>query len=134
MQAKAYWGYGKDLVQSWHADLEITAEQIRSCPICVAELHKVVGFYMLVPGTDSWRLQHLWIQAEFMRRGIGRTLLTHALERATEAGAAQVFVDADPNAEGFYLKLGANRIATIAAPIPGNQNRVRPQLVFRLAC
>jgi molybdenum cofactor cytidylyltransferase len=65
-----------------------------------------------------------------MHRGIGRALLAHALATAARGGAAEVIVDADPNAESFYLECGAIRRGEVAAPIAGQPNRVRPQLAF----
>ena len=41
-------------------------------------------------------------------------------------------IDADPNAELFYLAYGAIRTGTIAAPIEGVPDRVRSQLHFRV--
>jgi hypothetical protein len=41
-----------------------------------------------------------------------------------------VFIDADPHAEAFYRACGALRIGGVAAPIDGQPQRVRPQLVL----
>ena len=59
-------------------------------------------------------------------------LAAHALETAARGGAASVSVDGDPNAERFYLACGAERRGEIAAPIPGEPGRVRPQFAFAL--
>jgi len=61
---------------------------------------------------------------------IGRELLNHALARAAQGGASEVTVDADPNAESFYLACGGTRRGEVPAPIPGQPERVRPQLEF----
>jgi hypothetical protein len=42
-------------------------------------------------------------------------------------------VDADPHAERFYLACGAVSIGTVAAPIAGQPDRVRPQFAFACA-
>src|SRR5260370_14767770 len=49
----------------------------------------------LVPSTQSWKLDHLWVLPQFMDRGIGRALVAHALETAARGGASCVIVDAD---------------------------------------
>jgi len=67
---------------------------------------------------------------QFMDRGIGRALVAHALETALRGGASSVTVDADPNAESFYLTCGAERCGEVPAPIPEQPERVRPQLAF----
>jgi len=68
-----------------------------------------------------------------MRRGVGRALVSHALQTASRGGASEVTVDADPNAEAFYLDCGAVRCGEVAAPIAGQPTRVRPQLTFQVA-
>ena len=82
------------------------------------------------PGQSAWELDNLWVAPEFMRRGIGRSLLRHALGTAARGGAVEVTVDADPNAEAFYVSCGAIRRGEVAAPIRGEPARVRPQLAF----
>jgi hypothetical protein len=46
-------------------------------------------------------------------------------------GAAQVDVQAEPHAEGFYLHMGARRVGEFAYVLDG-QPRVLPKLVFDL--
>jgi hypothetical protein len=46
------------------------------------------------------------------------------------AGGNALAIDADPNAEAFYLAKGARRIGEIAAPIEGHPDRVRPQMLL----
>ena len=90
----------------------------------------VAGFYSLSPSGRSWQLDHLWVLPRFMRVGVGRALLSHALETAARGGAVEVTVDADPNAELFYLECGAVRRGAVPAPLPGQPGRARPQLAF----
>jgi molybdenum cofactor cytidylyltransferase len=131
LRAKAYWGYAEAQVEAWRVSLEVSAESVSVHPTFVAELDgDVVGFYSLTPSASSWELDNLWVAPEHMRRGFGRLLVLHALQTAAEGGAPSVVVDADPNAEPFYVACGATRTGEIAAPIAGQPDRVRPQLTF----
>ena len=131
--SKAQWGYSAAVLESWRAQLTIGATDIRERPTFVIEhAGEIAGFYSLKPAPDTWTLDNLWVAPARTRRGIGRRLLAHALEFAERHGAAEVRVDADPNAEAFYLSCGAERRGAITAPIPDEPGRVRPQLVFRL--
>ena len=89
-----------------------------------------MGFYSLRPSQSAWELDNLWVLPKFMHQGIGRALLAHALATAARGGASEITVDADPNAESFYLECGAIKRGEIPAPIAGQPKRVRPQLVF----
>ena len=132
LKAKAYWGYSADTIESWRQDLSVSSDTITSRPTFVAAVgDEIAGFYSLVPSTQSWKLDHLWVLPQFMDRGIGRALVVHALETAVRGGAPCVTIDADPNAESFYLTCGADRCGEVPAPIPGQPKRVRPQFAFR---
>jgi ribosomal protein S18 acetylase RimI-like enzyme len=132
LKAKASWGYAADTIELWKQDLSISTDAITSRPTFVAAVgDEIVGFYSLLPSNHSWKLDHLWVLPQFMDRGIGRALVAHALETAARGGACSMTVDADPNAESFYLACGADRCGEVPAPIPGQPERVRPQLAFR---
>jgi ribosomal protein S18 acetylase RimI-like enzyme len=129
--AKAHWGYTQDALAAWQSQLAISSADIRSKFVFVAVIDdEVAGFYSLTPGEASWELDNLWVLPKFMNRGIGRTLLSHALEAASNRGAAEITVDSDPNAELFYRACGAVRRGEVPAPIAGEPQRVRPQLAF----
>jgi len=132
LKAKAYWGYPADTLESWKQELTVSTRTVTSRPTFVAVIRdEIVGFYSMSPSHDAWKLEDLWVLPRFMERGIGRALVAHALETAARGGASSVTVDADPNAESFYLACGADRYGEVPAPIPGEPGRVRPQLAFR---
>lgn len=131
LRAKRHWGYPESQISAWRTDLQLSADAVRTHPTFVGELDgRVVGFYSLVPSQSAWELGNLWIEPAHMRRGYGRELLNHALRTATEGGATGLHVDADPNAEAFYVACGATRLGTVPAPIAGDPGRVRPQFLF----
>jgi len=131
LEAKAYWGYSREELKSWRDQLKVSPSDVASKPIYVGAINgEVVGFCSLAPSGQAWKLDNLWVAPQFMHRGVGRALLAHALEVAFRGGASSVTVDADPNAESFYLSCGAVRCGEVPAPIPGHTDRVRPQLVF----
>ena len=130
-RAKAHWGYSTEILEGWRSQLTISSADISSKVVFVAVIEEEpVGFYSLTPTGPAWELDNLWVLPEFMRQGIGRALLSHALETAASRGALEVIVDSDPNAEAFYLACGAIRRGQVPAPIAGDPYRVRPQLAF----
>ena len=132
-EAKAMWGYSTEALAAWKDQLTITASDIESRPVSVAELDgAIAGFYSLATAASDWELDNLWVAPSHGRRGIGKALLTHALVQARLGGAQRLLIDADPHAEPFYLQRGAIRTGEVAAPIPGQPGRVRPQLTFAI--
>jgi ribosomal protein S18 acetylase RimI-like enzyme len=131
MLAKSHWGYSTEALERWRPELAVSPTNVREGLTFVAVVSaEIVGFYSLRPSRAAWELDNLWVLPKFMHQGIGRALLTHALATAARGGASEITVDADPNAESFYLECGAIRRGDVLAPIPGQPKRVRPQLAF----
>jgi len=131
MRAKSHWGYSAEALEQWRPELAVSPANVRERPTFVAVVGaEVAGFYSLHTSRAAWELDNLWVLPRFMHQGIGRALLAHALATAAHGGAREVTVDADPNAEPFYLECGAVRRGDVPAPIPGQPKRVRPQLAF----
>jgi len=130
-RAKAHWGYPSDALARWRDELTVTRAAIVSLPTVVAECDgAVVGFFQLRLDGAGAALEHLWVQPQQMGHGIGRTLLQRALDNTRAAGHDRLCIDADPHAEAFYRACGAVRVGEVAAPIAGQPQRVRPQMVL----
>jgi GNAT superfamily N-acetyltransferase len=128
-RAKALWGYPVDMLEQWRVELSPTETCINTLPTFVAEIDGVVaGWCQIGMNFTPVALEHLWVDPDFMRRGVGRALITAACEHLKLHKVRMLAIDADPHAEPFYLHCGAVRTGEIAAPIPGNPNRIRPQL------
>jgi GNAT superfamily N-acetyltransferase len=55
-------------------------------------------------------LDDLWVEPPSMGGGIGRALFQEAVRRAGELGATSVEWETEPNATGFYERMGARRV------------------------
>jgi len=131
MRAKAHWGYAPAQLEGWSDSLRQSVDSVRTRPVFVAELEgKMAGFYALLARGDACALDDLWVAPDCMNRGVGRALVAHARETAAALGAASLHIDADPHAERFYVACGARRVGELTAPIEGQPDRVRPQLVL----
>jgi GNAT superfamily N-acetyltransferase len=123
--AKRAWGYQQEDLQHWRPQLTLSPSMLSSYVVNVAEVDgEVRGFYALRRSGERWHLEHLWIDPRHWRRGIGRTLMAHALDAAVAGGAEGLEVEADPNAEPFYRRIGARRVGSVPAPTrdaPGRQ-------------
>jgi hypothetical protein len=58
-------------------------------------------------------------------------LFAHALEQTRGLGFGQLEIESDPNAEGFYLRMGAHRVGMSIKDFEG-QHRELPVLVYEL--
>ena len=128
MQAKARWGYSASQLEAWRPSLAVTVEQLRSQPAFVLEADGAVGFYSLRVVDGICELDNLWVVPSEVGRGHGRELLAHAVNVAHSMGLREIVIDADPNAENFYVHCGATVTGAVPAPIEGQPGRTRPQL------
>lgn len=129
LAAKAHWGYSDAQLEAWRDDLLTSAESLSERPTLVAlESGDLVGVAQVDPAATPWELVSCWVAPSHMRHGIGRALLHAMKAEVARAGQHALHIDADPNAEPFYLALGAVRVGQVPAPIPGLPERVRPQL------
>jgi GNAT superfamily N-acetyltransferase len=127
--AKRYWGYPEQWMERWQESLTITSDFIRRNEVYAATLDReIVGFYALAGQGREIELEHLWVTPEHIGTGVGRALFDHAVRRAGSLGAEVLGIEADPNAEGFYRRMGARRVGETSYPID-NQRRVLPLLV-----
>jgi len=106
--AKARWGYETELVRGWADGLDLEGAEERWV---AEEGGAVVAWASLVPPADGvCVLDDLWVDPAASGRGIGSRLFALAAARAGELGARRLEWDSDPNATGFYEKLGARRL------------------------
>lgn len=131
--AKSHWGYPPQTMNAWREELTIDVSRDTEFPTMVAECDgKIAGTYRLARDDRNLELDFLWIHSSFMRKGIGKALVAHAIAKAHSQGVSRLNIDADPNAVEFYEKCGARRIGTVAAPIDEQPNRVRHLLAIDL--
>lgn len=130
-ESKGHWNYPPEAMAGWRDELVVRLEPRDRRPALVAEeAGEVAGFCQLVLAGETPELAHLWVRPAWIGRGVGRALLGRAGARLVELGHAHVRIDSDPNAEAFYLRCGATRQGEVAAPVPGDPGRVRPQLLL----
>ncbi len=126
--AKRHWGYPEHWIQHWKDDLTISPEFIRSNPVYVAEdAGKLLGFYALIIREARTELDHLWVAPDHLGQGVGKELFIHAMQKAAGENVTAVEISSDPNAEGFYHRMGARRIGEDYSEVDG-QPRVLPRL------
>jgi GNAT superfamily N-acetyltransferase len=119
-------------MERWREGLTIAPQFVEGNEVYAAVAEgEPVGFYALVGEGPRIVLEHLWVLPERMGSGVGRALFEHALERAAPLGAETLGIEADPNAEGFYRRMGARRVGEISYELDGRE-RVLPLLVMDL--
>lgn len=129
-EAKAHWGYSEEWLELWREDLSLSPSDIvQSETYCAMILREVVGFYLLSCKRGALWLDHLWILPKYIREGIGTALFAHAIERARESGYTHFFIESDPNAAGFYRRMGARQVEVKTVDLDGRKREL-PTFVY----
>ncbi len=126
--AKRHWGYPENWIARWKSDLTITSDFIANNEVFVAVVGgETAGCCALVLVDSSAEVEHMWINPEYIGTGVGRALFMHVKARADDLHLFALELSADPNAQGFYERMGAKRIGEVRADIEG-QSRVLPRM------
>jgi GNAT superfamily N-acetyltransferase len=126
--AKRHWGYPEHWIQHWQADLTVPPDFISNNQVYLADRDgEIIGFYALVVRDQQAELEHLWVAPEHIGTGVGKELFIHAMHIAAGENVSEVEISADPNAAGFYQRMGARRIGEVSSDIDG-QSRALPRL------
>ena len=125
LDAKRYWGYPEHWIKHWESDLTISAEFITDNHVYVAEDEgEIRGFYALCLVNEKAELEHLWVRPSHIGTGIGKELFLDAMERAAKLNVSEVELSADPNAAGFYKRMGASQVGEIDSEIDGQPRKI----------
>jgi GNAT superfamily N-acetyltransferase len=129
--AKRDWDYPESWIQLWADELEVDADYVASNRVFTASDGKqILGWCAVTEENGELWLDYCWVLPAAAGRGIGRALVTRAYDVAAELQSPALKVIADPNAEGFYRKLGfrlvgqypsvpsGRKLPVLEAPVP----------------
>ena len=110
IRSKASWGYAPSAMAIFRRELTLDADALRAClaaKVAIRE-NKMAGYFTLKSsGSTAVELEHMFVDPDFFRSGIGTQLFRLAVGVAREHKATEIQLISDPNAVGFYQKMGA---------------------------
>jgi GNAT superfamily N-acetyltransferase len=125
LNAKRHWGYPEHWIKHWEDDLTISPDFIDNNHVYVVEEDgEIRGFYALCVANEKAELEHMWVSPQYIGTGIGKELFLDAMERAAQMNVSEVELSADPNAAGFYERMGAERIGEVDSAIDGQTRKI----------
>ena len=125
VSAKRHWNYPEEWIQHWIPQLTISAEYISSNEVwMMTDEEKPIAFYTLSQNEEGLWLDNLWVLPEYIGQGIGKTLFEHALERCKIKKISVLKIEADPNAQRFYEKMGAKQVSEHFTQVNGQARRL----------
>ncbi len=113
LTAKRHRGYPEEWIKLWTEGLTIGSNYILQNQVFTAIYEgKIIAFTALVQREDAYEVEHLWVLPKYMGLGVGKELVLHLknLLSTLNTTGLKVIVVSDPNAVGFYQKMGATII------------------------
>jgi ribosomal protein S18 acetylase RimI-like enzyme len=126
LAAKAHWGYPARWLEIWKPQLTFRPEYFEESEGWVAVLEETpIGFCTLQDENGKAWIENLWVLPAYIGKGIGRILFLHAAELFRRRGYKTLQLQADPNAVGFYEKMGMYKVGEQHSEVDG-QPRLLP--------
>ncbi len=121
LRSKAHWGYSAEFLEACRQELTLTEGYISRQLVFVGERgDRVVGFYAIEAAPRHGELAYLYVEPETIGQRVGAELIAHAVRTAAAHGLESLLVQADPFAEPFYRRLGAERVGeSESGSVPG---------------
>ncbi|KAB2443742.1 GNAT family N-acetyltransferase [Bacillus luti] len=129
LHSKATWDYSEEFILACKEDLTITEDYIKNNFVYVLENDNTkIGFFSFLHNEKV--LDLLYIHPRYKGKGYGKILWKYVIEKATEVGINSFTIDSDPNAKGYYLKMGAELIGETPSTV--FKNRLLPLLKYNV--
>lgn len=118
LRSKGYWGYDAEFLEACRGELTLRKHELEQDHIWIAEGPQgVAGVLHVQTGGEEAVLDKLFIDPAAMGLGVGRLLFEKALALAEAHGAKTMSIDADPDAEDFYIKMGAETVGWVPSTV-----------------
>ena len=124
--AKRHWNYPEHWMQLWIPQLTFGPAYFKEHESWAAELNGVViAFYTIQERESHAWLENIWVLPKYIGQGVGKDLFLHVLARSRELGYTTLKLEAEPNAVGFYEKMGMRKVSEYQYELDG-QPRILP--------
>lgn len=120
-RSKKHWGYPDEWMQAWKPELKVDEAYISQNDVVKIYRHNIfIGFLAIkFHSESSAEIDHLWLLPEYINHGFGRYIFGYILNRIAQKGLHKATLVAEPNAKGFYEKMGGTVIGRHASKISG---------------
>ncbi len=112
--AKRHWGYSDEQMDLWLSGLLIDKTTFNDRKFWVLEhQQQIIGVASVSchsKNSNEYELEDCWILPKFMGIGAGKFLFDSIVGWLKQNNAKTLWIVADPNAEGFYRRMGAEFI------------------------
>lgn len=137
--AKRHWQYPEEYYQQWTRELTITDQYITQNIVkCLLSNSAIIGFYSLcfvdkdqlfadIRVECGYWLDHMFLEEKSIGKGFGTEMFIDLHKEIRKRNISQFKVFVDPNATGFYEKMGCKFLRNSSSSI---KDRIIPVYEF----
>jgi len=130
--AKGHWNYPEHWMKLWIPQLTFGPAYFEQNESWTAELDgEAIAFYTIQERDGNAWLENIWVLPMYIGHGVGKELFLHVISRSRELGFNTLKLEADPNAVGFYEKMGMRKVGEYRYDLDG-QPRILPIMEMKL--
>src|SRR3954463_2178481 len=118
MESKQFWGYSNEQMQMWQDELTISADYILKNEVVKCyDSNELVGFFAIVDENGIIEIDHLWLKPNQLRKGFGKIIFEEIRKMLSKKNKTNFQLVAEPNAIGFYAKMGGKPVGSFESKI-----------------
>ncbi|MGI1768613.1 GNAT family N-acetyltransferase [Streptococcus uberis] len=115
-ESKKYWGYSDEFMEKCREDLTVTPNYIENNLVKVIYSNQLVaGFYAF--DFNLMKLDALFVSPPFIGKKFGLLLMNDLIDELKDRQVKTFTLDSEPNALGFYKKMGAVKVGEITSSV-----------------
>jgi N-acetylglutamate synthase-like GNAT family acetyltransferase len=105
----------------WKSDLEVSEDYIlENTVVKVFDQETFIGFFGIkAMEGGNLEIDHLWLIPDKIKKGYGRAVFQYILNDLRANGHKKATLTAEPNAKGFYDKMGGKIVGQFQSKING---------------
>lgn len=121
--SKAHWGYDEAFMDAFMQKFSINENYLANQNVHIIFKDKdIIGFFSFIfHDNDSLELDHFFLHPNYIGKGLGKRLWKECCIVASGLGAKEFILWSDPQAEGFYAKMGCKKIGVKKSPFMPNR-------------
>ena len=131
--SKAHWGYDPAFMQKFMSLFQMTASYLDKNitkllydkQSSIKAEQGLIGFFSLsFDSNNELELDNFFISPDYIGHGFGKILWQYVLIEVRHLKKSEFILWSDPGAEGFYEKMGCQKIGTKPSPMMPNRHPV----------
>jgi GNAT superfamily N-acetyltransferase len=122
LRSKRTWGYDERFMELVSPDMVVYSEYLAAEHGIVAEEGGIpVGYAIVRIDGGHASLRDLFVEPHKLRQGVGKALFRETVTYALAFGAQELTLSGDPNAIGFYERMGMRKIGEEPSIVGGGR-------------